>query len=209
MDEVNPFREYTIFQKDILIRLENRRWFIDCIGFNYSNLAERWQCSTVLSERRLGEAFDFWKEDQIRTLTEGIQTGSSSLDHFKHASFIGFWLRRMLPINTTLLISTYKVVPEEDGATEDQQFFLRYGNELCAFLIGFQLCLFYESSIIFDGDNVVYLRPEKRIEYLKKCMISTITISDFVMILKHKNMSPHALYLLYKSLFTTITPGPR
>ena len=34
-------------------------------------------------------------------------------------------------------------------------------------------------------------------------------LRDFSMVLKHKNMSPHSLYLLYRSLFETLRPAPQ
>lgn len=80
---------YTLFQKDILTKLEDRDWFINCIGHNFSRLALKWDCGTIMSIRRLGEAYYLWREDYIRTLAEGI-TDSQTLDHFKHASFIAF-----------------------------------------------------------------------------------------------------------------------
>ena len=197
---------YTIFQKDIVKKLEDREWFIECITFNYGLLASKWGCSAIMSVRRLGEAFDFCREDHTRTLAEGIAT-SVTLDHFKQASFIAFWLRRMLPINQTLIVDNYRSVSEAANANEDQRFFLRYGNEICALLIGFQLCLFYEICPL-EEDPVVLEIPN-RTENLKQYSLPQRTIADLVMVLKHKNMSPHALYLLYKSLFTNILPGSR
>lgn len=195
--------EYTLFQKNIIERLEIRQWFVECLAANYSRLAAQWNCGVLMSARRLGETYDFWREDHTRTLSEGIKT-SVSLDHFKHASFIGFWLRRMLPINQTLVVSQYQSVPDDRNADENQKFFFRYGNELCALL--FQICLFYEAS--YERDNHKIVDRADRLTFLKQCMLPPQVIADFVMILKHKNMSPHALYLLYKSLFTTIIPRP-
>lgn len=200
--------EFTIFQKSIIQRLEDREWFIDCIAYNYSLLAQSRGCGVSMSTRRLGEAFDFWREDNTRTLSEGIET-SVNLDHFKHASFVAFWLRRMIPINQTVVVSEYQAVPQKKNATEQQKFFLRCGNELCAFLIGFQICLFYEFGTKFEGDNVVDLVGQlqgTRLRKLQQHFLPPAMVADFVMILKHKNMSPHALYLLYKSLFATIAP---
>jgi hypothetical protein len=136
-------KPYTLFQRDIIQKLEDRRWFIECIAANFVNLATKWGCSVSLSVRRLGETYDFWREDQGRTISEGIEE-SESLDHFKHASFIAFWLRRMLPINQTTVVGRNPTQPDESAdAGADQKFFLQYGCEICALLIGFQICLFY------------------------------------------------------------------
>lgn len=200
----HPEDKYIIFQKEIIKQLEKRQWFIDCIASNYNSIALSWNCSVLMSVRRLGEAYDFWREDHTRTLSEGIQT-SVSLDHFKHASFIAFWLRRMLPINQTLIHSKYQSIPDDRNATDNQKFFFRYGNELCALLIGFMICLFYEASYIAANQEVLQLVPN-RLDCIRQYRLPPEIISDFVMIMKHKNMSPHALYLLYKSLFTVISP---
>ena len=200
--------DYSLFQENIIAQLEDRQWFIRCMAFNYSQLAARWGCGVQLSVRRLGEAYDFWREDHTRTLAEGIEATSISLDHFKHASFIAFWLRRMLPINQTLVVSRFRSIPDDPSADENQRFFLRYGNELCALLIGFQICLFYEAGLKRSSGYVYEIRTNP-IERLKQFSFPQNIIADFVMILKHKNMSPHALYLLYKSLFTTIAPVDR
>jgi hypothetical protein len=190
---------YTLFQKDIIPQLTDRNFFIACIAYNYAKQANAWGCTAIMSERRLGEAYDFWIADQNRTLKEGMPEGTETLDHFKHASFISFWLRRMLPINNT---NAGRPVFAVDPKI--QNFFMRYGNELCALLVGFHICLFYEASLERVAGTLSVRKD--RLEYLRKCRIPEHTIQDFVMILKHKNMSPHALYLLYKSLFTTIRP---
>lgn len=197
--------EIHLFQSDIIQRLRDRGWFIDCMASNFSFLARRWGCRVALSKRRLGEAHDFWLEDVNRTLKTGIEEGTKELDHFKHASFIAFWLRRMIPIN-----STYKMDANKAGDTvaSDTKRFLQYGNELCALLIGFQLCLFYECSKVAESKGTVIPLIRDRLTYLKSIQFPDNLKNDFAMVLKHKNISPHSLYLLYKSLFATIVQNP-
>lgn len=195
---------YTLFQPGILSRLDDRKWFIECMAFNFYLIGSRWNSFVETSERRLGETYDFWKVDAKRTLDSGIDKGSRELDHFKHASFIAFWLRRQIPINRTLRLRADGVVGGGEPYSSEQEFFFRYGNEICALGIGLELCLYYE----FIGKNtatgkLVSIAPN-RLNYLSSCKLHHECVRDYAMVLKHKNMSPHALYLLYKSLFTNL-----
>ena len=195
---------FSLYQEDIIHRLKDRDWFIDCIGHNFYWLANQWSCHVVLSERRLGEAYDFWQDDCARTLRSGIDGGSVELDHFKHASFIAFWLRRMIPINETYRDPD----PEAHSSKEEQNFFLRYGNEICALLIGFQICLYYEMASISEESGDVVAPMADWEEMLRKTRFPPHIIRDFAMVLKHKNMSPHSLYLMFRSLFASLPIAP-
>ena len=148
----------------------------------------------------MGEAYDFWNQDQARTLEKGIEDGAEGLDHFKHAWFISFWLRRLTPINVT-----HRDVKAAHTNAEKQDFFLRYGKEICALLIGYEICLYYEMAAIADestGQTIVPMTEWEAV--LKKTNFTQPLLRDFAMVLKHKNMSPHSLYLLFKSLFANI-----
>jgi len=198
---------YTLFQAEILNLLNDRKWFIECMAINFYCIGSRWGCSVEVSERRLGEACDFWKVDAKRTLDSGIEKGAKELDHFKHASFIAFWLRRQIPINKTMFLRAGGRVHSGIACSSEQKFFIQYGNEICALGIGLELCLYYE----FIGkntstSNVQSITPD-RLDYIKSCKLKSDSIRDYTMVLKHKNMSPHALYLLYKSLFTNLHAG--
>lgn len=197
--------EYYLLQDEIIERLKDREWFIRCIGRNYQQLAARWGCRVHMSVRRLGEAHDFWLEDVDRVLKVGIQAGTTDLDHFKHASFIAFWLRRMIPVNDTN--REPQSVMARTATSAEQSKFFRYGNELCALLIGFQLCLFYESSKALEKDGKIVPVVPDRMAYIKEINFPEGLRDDFAMVLKHKNISPHSLYLLYKSLFANIVPA--
>jgi hypothetical protein len=180
--------------------LHERVEFIEAADFNYNEIASKYHFRCIMSARRLGEAFDYWQEDAARTLASGIEGPTQGLDHFKHASFIAFWLRRMIPVND---LQNLGPVPVDQRIAYEN--FLRFGNEVCALFIGFQLCLFYEDARIEalnSADKDAIGRIGNKIEDTR---FPPDLMTEFSMILKHKNMSPYAIYLLYKSLFNTAT----
>jgi hypothetical protein len=207
-DSMPPEEAYSLFQQRIIENLrDNREWFISCIGYNYKFLADTWGCHVLMSARRLGEAHEYWYEDTKRTLSYGVEDGTKDLDHFKNSAFLAFWLKRMVPINECQRQA--RVFGTDDFDLIDVKKFILKSNEICALLIGFQICLFYEmSKLVTLNGNVVPLLPN-RSERLKSIRFPPGLLADFAMVLKHKNMSPHGLYLMYRSLFTNLTPTER
>lgn len=201
-DRAPPDENYSLLQSKIIERLVDVEFFIPCIANNYKILAVRWGCQIQLSRRRLREAHSFWQEDVRRTLRESMPDGTTHLDHFKNASFIAFWLRRMLPINET---QRRPFDPRKGGPGHDFGQFFQYGNEISALLIGFQICLFYEASRMTEqSSGAVPINPDRE-KYLRGLKFPPSLLNDFAMVLKHKNISPHSLYLMYKSLFTALS----
>lgn len=196
---------YSLYKKDIISELSDRDVFVDYMIHNYYFISERLNFETEMSARRLGEAYDLWREDVTRTLAEGIRRKTVKLDHFKHAAFMTFWLRRMNPINSVRACSSDYWAKTTEGR-DRQNLFLRYSNEICAINIGMQICINYESAKIFSNGVSVASGVGKRIDYLRSISLPTDLVEDFSMILKYKNMSPHSLYLMFKSLFTVLRP---
>lgn len=170
---------------------------------NYYLIAREWDCATVTSRRRLLDAHDRWIEDVSRTRKEGMPKGTEQLDHFKHAAFIAFWLRKLVPINETRLIQTLGDRSALKGGSEAQNFFLQFGNELCAFLIGYQICQYYQGFLAgYQLEGVGFLQNRSRV--LRSMEVDPDTLRDVCVVLKHKSLSPHALYLTYRALFTSL-----
>jgi hypothetical protein len=147
-----------------------------------------------LSQQRVIEAHGAWLSDLKRVNNHEPQLKKGDgLDHFKRSGHLAFWVRRMGPvveaIDTTLNLadSPGYDVSEDEAAFRDLLF--GYCNEYLAFDLGYQFCRYYEigkrggsaraEALVLDED---YIR----------------TTCHF---LKYKNVSPHALYLIYKSLF--------
>jgi hypothetical protein len=76
----------------------------------------------------------------------------------------------------------------------EQDKFLLSPNEICAFLIGFRLCLYFSlKHLIDESDHIGHEIQARTLDANLKFDVATL--------LKHKNVSPHALYLIYRTLF--------
>jgi len=204
---------YSLSRPKILEDLRDIEWFGECMNRFYRRTARQWNCVVEPSARRLLDACDFWMEDESRTLAFGIDQSETAddadakpteLDHFKHASILAFWLRRLVPINTTWPADADgRVINDDDYVpTERQNHFLLYGNEWCALLAGFQIALNYElqrASAEAGKDGVP--SDFERLLALREVALPDRFIYEFPRLLKHKNISPHAIYMTYRSLF--------
>lgn len=138
-----------------------------------------------LSKPRLIESHGAWRNDLSRVgnhephLVEG-------LDHFKRAGHLAFWLRRFAPVVEAIdpLDSPQDThAPLTATEVEFRKLLLAYCNEYLAFDFAFQFVKYYESA---HGNDLI-LPPDY---YFTMCHF-----------LKYKNVSPHAMHLIYKSLF--------
>ncbi len=109
------------------------------------------------------------------------------LDHFKHASHLCFWLRRMGPILEVFPIDS-KIPPDTVGDKgKELELILKYRNEYLAFQVGLFMCGDFEA----DDKH-----PKIDYDYL-------LTFCHFM---RYKHVSPHAIFLIYKSLFMVKEP---
>jgi hypothetical protein len=204
----DPQTEYDLFQEDIIVRLKDRAWFIKCMTYNIVFVARQYGCLAIVSRMRIGEAYDYWVEDTDRTLRDGMPGGTEELDHFKHASFMAFWIRRRLPINKIIFQASLGE-RQDRKFTDDQKFFTTYANEICAFSIGMKICLFYHGNIVEQAAqaNQDTKAGDHSVSWLQRYLASPLVqlrkplLADIVMILKHKNVSPHGIYLFYRAFF--------
>lgn len=145
-----------------------------------------------LSIPRVIEAHGAWCSDLKRVTDHEPQLGDG-LDHFKRCGHLAFWVRRMSPVVEA--VDTTKNLADAEGyaISADEQAFrdllFGYCNEYLAFDLGFQFCRFYE--LAKKGGSVRAGQLVLSEDYIK-------TACHF---LKYKQVSPHALFLVYKSLF--------
>lgn len=131
-----------------------------------------------------------------------------SLDHFKHGAFLAYWLKRNLPINSIEYLDKQgQLIPRGEAyePTPRQKFFSRYGNEYCALLAGFKIVLNYQLQTHQEGrseDEDENLAEVRRI--LKSAELPDRFVNEFPRLLKHKNISPHALYMTFCALFERV-----
>lgn len=148
------------------------------------------------SPQRIRDAHGAWLSDLTRVDKNEPNLGDG-LDHFKRCGHLAFWIRRMSPlVDVVDLTANIADAPGYDLTNQEIEFrglLYAYGNEYLAFDFGYQFCRFYELRRGL-ADKLV-LGPD----YL-------ITICHF---LKYKTVSPHALYLIYKSLFAINPPRPK
>lgn len=167
-----------------------KRWFATCMAFQYEDIAARHDCWIRISPTRLEEARLFWNRDVSRIDIEGDTTP----EHFKQAGFLVYWLRRRMVIG-------FQGRREGGEPTDEQDKFLLRANEIGAFLIGFRLCLYFEMKALIDGaDHIGHVLQKQNLENGLKFDIGTL--------LKHKNVSPHSIYLIYRTLFYNLERPP-
>lgn len=143
-----------------------------------------------LSRARLLEAHGAWKKDMER-VGDHENKLDAGLDHFKRAGHLAFWLRRMSPI-VEFVDETQNIADggeyELDNRENDfRDLMAGHANEYIAFDIGFQFCKFYEIAIGSTRANSINLDED----YIR-------TTCHFM---KYKQVSPHSLFMIYKSLF--------
>jgi hypothetical protein len=203
-EQLIKFEEYDLYQPSLLSRIQtDERAFRKCIAGNYLTIAREFGSDIALSQSRLADTHTYWLADLGRLLSTGMQPETKILDHFKQAAFLTFWLRRHIPAT-----HVFSNPMEVNGlpATDRQRFFALYGNELCALHIGLDICHSYElqklTASLEDaaiGDKVAVLL---KIANLKSRMIISPDFEvDFVVNLKHKNNSPHSIYLIFRAIF--------
>ena len=142
----------------------------------------------VYSQSRIVDTYRFWTQDVERLRTFSLPTNTVP-DHFKQAAHLMYWLRRQAPVIDYLDAESIqdgggsKITPREEKVRE---LLFQCGSEFLAFDIGYQICWAYESDSA--GHQLEFALDEDYIE----------TVCCF---LKEKNVSPHAMYLVFKSLF--------
>ena len=143
-------------------------------------------------------------EDVDRVLHEAMPVGTETLDHFKIGAYVGFWVRRMVPINSIQFSSNLKQHNERArgnfaSVTGEQEFFALYGNEIAAFNIAYDIAFHGETSRWKNEGEEVSAFLQK---FESTGLVPTSrTIKEIVVTLKHKHNSPHTLYTTLISLF--------
>jgi hypothetical protein len=165
-----------------------KTWFREVISDAFNQIAGGYGCEVNLSGRRLDEARELWIADVERAKIEN----SIDADHFKQAGFLSYWLRRRV------VVAINHEIEGADAGTL-QRDFLKYGNEICSFLTCFRLALFFE---------IERLHGTVRLEQLNGIHLAPALVKDVAVLLHHKNVSPHAMYLVYRALFYPLRMPP-
>lgn len=191
-------QHFTLFRPDIIEclaegemlsngnRITPETWFLSCLAREYEQIAAGHDCNVKISATHAKDARDLWVRDRKR-----IEVAEDSTpDHFKQAGFLTYWLRRRLAVETTHRYQIHAFI-------EDQDSFVLGVNDICAFLFGFRLCLYFEfRELIAAGADIS--------AELRKIVVEDHLKHDIATLMRGKNLSPHALYLIFRTLFVDL-----
>lgn len=145
-----------------------------------------------VSKPRVIEAHGAWKNDLTR-VGDHEPNLEDGLDHLKQCGHLAFWLRRMSPVveahDMTLNAADAEGYPLTLDEVAFRKLLLGYCNEYLAFDYAYQICKYYELGKDGGSARAATIIPTR--EYYQ-------TACQF---LKYKNVSPHAMHLVFKSLF--------
>lgn len=141
---------------------------------------------------RIIEAHGAWTND-LHRVTANEANLEDGMDHFKRCGHLTFWLRRMSPLVEALDLTLNLGDAEGHPLAADEKAFREllfgYANEYLAFDFGYQFCLYYERAKPGGSQRAQNMVLNE--DYLR-------TMCHF---LKYKTVSPHAVFLVFKSLF--------
>lgn len=169
-----------------------KTWYHTALTAACAAVARTYDCTVAISTTRLEESRVHWMHDIGRIPLAG---GGQNPDHFKLAGYLCFWLRRRVVIEEPARM-------EGTRLSNRQTRFVRFSNELCAFLIGLKICLYFENREIIGSD-------ENGGVTFDKVHLPDDLERDLCELLRSNNVSPHALYLIYKALLTDIGKAGR
>lgn len=145
--------------------------------------AATYGCEVEFSKRRLDEAHYLWLRD-----VERIDFGDrgNKPDAFKRAGILAYWLRRRLVIADVIPMESVAYDTPYGQARRDR--FVMNGAEIIPFLIGYNLSKYF---------SIALAEP---VETRFRGALDEDFVWDVGRLLRINNVSPHALYLLYRAL---------
>lgn len=202
-----------------LFGIQNDKELFDLLEQQFREIATGVGLSHTLARQRVSDIYHAWRQDMKRAndFNFGDEEDVES-DHVKCAAHLTYWIRRYSPV-VDLQTSLQAAInpPYSDGqvlsmySLEGMQFaedeaigtkseeqpadalvighrkrIFAYANEYLAFDLGFRLARSYEAKKLGVRDNE--FGPD--VEF----------IDTICYIFKFKNISPHAIFLIYKSL---------
>lgn len=171
--------------KDVFKKIENEDEFGALIAREFDSYSRHANLSLQYSTDLLHDAYQSYQWD-VKRLTENMPD-SPSPDHFKLSGCLAYWLRRNSPIASWEIIDSNHKISAEKQKSRD--FLYNYGRVYHPFMLGYRICWFFE----YHKQGAAKRRIPDSLD------------SDYVhticYFMKHKSVSPHALGLIYRSLF--------
>lgn len=190
---------YACEQTKLFENLLDKDWFAEFVSYQYKHVVfELEPVFPILSDYWISHAHYRWSKD-IALVSKKEYEGRP-LDHFKYAGFLCYWLRRCPPLCglSTNPDTTFAGIKHRDP----KPILVQYGNVFAAFDIGLRICRYWESA----RTDINY-SPEIRQKMLRLSIPQRSEyIEDVCYTLAEKNISPHSLNMLYKSLFIALRP---
>ena len=187
---------YSIFQQDIFRMLKEGKapetredFFYEVISGHSSIVAARFNSKVILSPTRLHEAQVLWIND-LEGMIEGGKISQPTVEpcEYKHAAFLCYWLRRRVIVESCSRLDTEAPVSNLD--------FNRFKSEFIALHVSLELLGYHVFS---EGAQVGS-------DMSSSVVLSNDFVHEMLVLLHHKNVSPHSLYLIFKALFVSVTP---
>ena len=141
----------------------------------------------VISEARLSDAWQQFRFD--RKHYRKSLPNNNMPNHFKLSGTLAFWLRRTAPVYGFRDLNRVKY---DEGLRELLE---KFGAEYLAFDLGLSICEFFENN---QAGREKKLVPDFPPDFYE-------TVTYFM---KFKNLSPHAMGIIYRSLFIPMKAKP-
>lgn len=163
------------FFRDIM----NEEKFSEAVWDGYLYEAALAHLKPDFSTSAMHDAWQCYQQD-IERLEANMKR--SAPDHFKRAGCLAYWLRRHSPVFDW---QPLRGMPSPEQKKIRKALFDDYGNVFLAFVLGYKSCLKFERA---RTNKPI---PEPDTDYLETVCY----------LMKYKSISPHAMGMIYRSLF--------
>lgn len=170
--------------------------FAGLVASHFGDVLGNYLLGASVDQARLQEAFHYWISDLNRVGDREYDGDHANPDHFKHAAHLAYWLRRSKPVIDVFQTEEFPSgadLSAADAYSAEHAFLRKYSNEYLAFDLGYHLALFYEVNAVNSTKRVgsYIIRDWEYFETV--CYV-----------LNSKNVSPHALNVVYRTVFASI-----
>ena len=173
---------------DTLDRLQDEDKFCRIVVDTFGELCGLARLTPEFEPDLMHDAWEAFNWDTQRLVTNMSSKSPEPVepDHFKICGFAAYWLRRHSPVSVLMEDKGLKVTKDE-VIKEWRRLFGSYSRALLAFYFGYRICYFYETR--GESDSVSPRKPD------------SAYIEAICYVMKYKSLSPHAMGMIYRSLF--------
>ena len=169
-------------EADIFDKLRKKEWFQNFVYQEFKYEAAKAGLKSKFSSDLLHDAWQSYVWD-IERLDDNMQPVIP--DHFKHCGYLAYWLQRHSPV--AFWEPSADEYEMDTDAKQLRKLIDDCGRALHAFSLGYRICFFFEKN----KESEIRLPRPINADYIRH-------ISYYM---KYKNVSPHAMGLVYRSLF--------